>query len=426
MSKIFTNPAQNVTLTISEDKLSAWLTVHKSGRLIDEQDILALIDEAGIKFGFEDALRYIRTNNLQKEFDQPFPIAMCKAGTETPTPRYYFDMAAARRFDPIIEAANVARLTCVEEGTVLADLSESIFATQSSIYNVVGEMIVSGEKQAEYAQSIAGKNVTYDSEKGRFISTSAGYIGMDEDGIISIYDTLIINGNVEGIQDLRTPVDLLVKGNVLRSFLAVQGNISVEGDVQFSGINCAGNLSVGGVITFCRQKGLEVLGDLSCGNIRHSKILIKGTLNCGNIEGSEVVGEAGVFLPENAGIIHSTVQSAKRIEAGFVGEVESGSEVNLEITISPFLKYLLMQLTRELVHAKQSANQTMIQDLSSQISTCEKELDNELNNFLNRDVSEPAGIRIAEDVHPYVHIRIQKHEYQIRKHQTGLSIDEKN
>ncbi|MFA5510449.1 MAG: FapA family protein [Candidatus Cloacimonadaceae bacterium] len=426
MSKIFTNPAQNVTLTISEDKLSAWLTVHKSGRLIDEQDILALIDEAGIKFGFEDALRYIRTNNLQKEFDQPFPIAMCKAGTETPTPRYYFDMAAARRFDPIIEAADVAHLTCVEEGTVLADLSESIFATQSSIYNVLGEMIVTGEEQAEYAQRIVGKNVEYIAEKGRFISTCAGYIGMDEDGKINVYNTLIINGDVVGIPDLRTPVDLLIQGGIQRSFLAVQGNIKVEGDVQFSGINCGGDLSVGGSIVFCRPNGLEVLGDLSCGIIRHSKILIKGNLSCGHIQGSEVVGEKGVYLKDKAGVIHSSIQSAQRIEADFVGGAEPGSEVNLEITISPFLKSLLLQLTRELVNAKQNASLEKINDLSARIGAIEKELDNELNSFLNREIQEPAGVKILNDVHPVVHIQIHKHEYQIRKHQTGLSIDEKN
>jgi len=44
--------------------------------------VLALIDEAGIKSGFDEALDYIREHGIEKDFDKPFPIAICNITAE--------------------------------------------------------------------------------------------------------------------------------------------------------------------------------------------------------------------------------------------------------------------------------------------------------------------------------------------------------
>lgn len=421
-----TNPAGNLSLTVSEDKLSAHLTIHKSGQLINEHDILDLIDEAGIKYGFEDALRYIRKHNLEKEFDQPFPLALCKAGADNSEVKYFFDTGAARAFSPRINPAEIHQLTCVEAGTVLADLRDNIFSREGSIYNVLGEMITSGGSDEEAAQAIAGENVEYDHERGQYISTKAGYIGMDDEGRIHIHCALVVDGDLVDMPELRTPVDLIVEGAVRGSFLAVQGNLSITGELRESSINCGGDLILGEGVVSCRQPGLEVLGDMRCGRIYRSKILCKGELRSGEISASEVIGEKGVYTTVENGIIHSSVQSANRIETAFAGEDEPGSQVSLEITISPFLKDLLMQLTREIVQARQNGNQEKIEEIRARISTCETELDRELNGFLSRSSAQTAGISIAREVYPILQVRVLKHDYQIRDRRFGLSIDEKN
>ena len=425
MNDTFTNPSGNLSLRISEDKLSAWLTIHKSGKLINERDILDLLDKAGIKYGFEDALRYIRKHNLEKDFDQPFPVAMCRGGNAGTSIKRFFDPETAKAFNPRVTAEELSKLTCVEAGTVLADLSDNIFDREGSIYNVLGEMIAPTQTDLDTASALAGANVSYLPERGQYVSTRPGYISLDEDDRMHIHSELIIQGDLENAVDLRAPVDLIVEGSIKGSNLTLQGGLSVSGDIFESGISCGGDLLVGGEIRSCRLPGLEVLGDLRCGRIISSRALCKGTLRCGDIRSSEVVGEQGLYTQADAGIVESNVQSALRIDAGYVGEPEGDLESVLEITISPFLKTLMMQLTRELVHAKQSGWQDKVEEITARISTCENELDRELNEFLKRESSELAGIRVSGDVHPPLRVRVLKHEYQIRDRRSGLTIDEK-
>jgi hypothetical protein len=73
MSKILTNPDGNIKLELKDDRLSAWLTIKKDNRLIDEKDILDLLEQAGIKNGFEEAQRYMQKHSMEKDFDIPFP-----------------------------------------------------------------------------------------------------------------------------------------------------------------------------------------------------------------------------------------------------------------------------------------------------------------------------------------------------------------
>jgi len=76
MSKILTNPGGNIILELKDDRLSAWLTIKRENRLIDEKDILDLVEQAGIKNGFEEAQRYMRKHSMEKDFDIPFHLAM--------------------------------------------------------------------------------------------------------------------------------------------------------------------------------------------------------------------------------------------------------------------------------------------------------------------------------------------------------------
>ncbi|HNZ07726.1 MAG TPA: FapA family protein [Candidatus Cloacimonadota bacterium] len=425
MTDTYTNPSGNLSLRISEDKLSAWLTVHTSGKLINERDILDLIDRAGIKYGFEDALRYIRAHNLEKDFDQPFPVAMCKTGGSGNTIKRFFDVEQARAFNPRVTPEQIPSLTCVEAGTVLADLSDNIFDREGSIYNVLGEMIAPTQTDLDAATAMAGENVSYLPEKGQFVSVKSGYIALDDEDRVSVHSTLIIQGDLEGVQDLRAPVDLIVEGSIRGSGIHLQGGLSVSGDIYESGISCGGDLLVGGEIRSCRQGGLEVIGDLRCGRIISSRVLCRGLLSCSEIRSSEVVGEKGISTQADGPIIASNAQSAVRIEAGHAGEADDESETVLEITISPFLKALMMHLTRELVHAKQNGRQEEVKEIAARISTCEHELDRELNDFLVCESDQLRGVKIIGNVYPVLKVRVLKHEYKISKYQSGLSIDEK-
>ena len=113
MNKILTNLAGTLRLELRDDRLSAWLTIRSHGRLIDEQYILDLIEEAGIKTGFEEADRYMRKHGLEKDFDIPFPIAMCDRVKGESKLNYFFDLNIAKNFTGRVRPEELARLTSV-------------------------------------------------------------------------------------------------------------------------------------------------------------------------------------------------------------------------------------------------------------------------------------------------------------------------
>ena len=426
MNNTFTNKQANLILEISEDKLSAWLTIKKTGRLINEQEILELIDAAGIKYGFEGALRYARKHNLLREFDLKFPIAMCKATSIHQTINHYFDLEEAKDFSAKIDPLCISGLSCLEAGTVLADFSDNIFEREGSIYNVLGEMISFDPKQMEGDKSLAGQNVVFDSEKGRFTSTKAGYVSIDDEGRMHIIDELYVSGDLRGVQDLRLPVSLSVDGNVEDSSLWVGGNLLVTGRISQSQVYCGGDLQVKHDIQDCRKPGLEVLGSVESSFIKSTRLLCKSQLNCGGIDKSEIVGELGVRVYDDGGISNSNVQSISSIKAGFIGVQDAANFTQLEITISPFYKTLLMQLTKDLVHAKQEGSVQQAEEIAQKIGKIEVELDRELEHFLTDEDRAPAKIAISGEVQPELKVRILKHSYEIQQAQSGLYIEEKN
>ncbi|MDZ4120946.1 MAG: flagellar assembly protein A, partial [Candidatus Cloacimonadaceae bacterium] len=166
MSKIFTSSTGRVKIEVSEDAMTAMMTISRSGSLIDEREILELIDRAGIKYGLEAAVRKMNTEGDQKDFDTAFPLAICKANNATKQVRYHFD-------NPISSATDIApdmldKLTCVSEGTVIADYSFNIFEGDGSIYNIFGEM--QAEATVTDLSDICGNGVEYDPKTSRFLA----------------------------------------------------------------------------------------------------------------------------------------------------------------------------------------------------------------------------------------------------------------
>ncbi|HHE38140.1 MAG TPA: hypothetical protein ENL20_06175, partial [Candidatus Cloacimonetes bacterium] len=75
-NKVFTNPDGNIILEIADNGFSAYLTIKETQNLFDEKEISNLLQQAGIKFGFENASNYLKQKQIKKEFNQPFLIAL--------------------------------------------------------------------------------------------------------------------------------------------------------------------------------------------------------------------------------------------------------------------------------------------------------------------------------------------------------------
>lgn len=422
MSDIYTNPAGNLILEVRDDKLSAWLTIRKTGKLTDERDILDLLEKAGIKAGFDEALRYIREHNLEKDFDEAFPVAICEIVPEEVPLNLHFDAEKARQMTPEQTPETMAELTFIEAGTVLAEYSDNIFDRRGSIFNVFGEMVHTGTSDHGSREAITGDNVSYDAHTGKYTALRGGYPSLEGTGRISVIDTLVVHGSVEN-HTIKTPADLVIEGDVSGCSITTRGNITIHGNISNSTLFCEGGLTVDGDIRTCPIPGLQVLGDINCSGVVSSYVLCQGRFVFARmVEDSFVVGETGV---EGARLLGSTLQTSGDVLLEGIGEPD-GQDAILEITISPFYKALLMQLAKEMVHARQSGDPNQIAEVQERSRQCEQELDKQLNAFLHRDGNERCKVTVRGEIYPMLYLRVLKHDYTFKARQSGLEIIERD
>ncbi len=428
MSKILTNRDGNIRLELRDDRLSAWLTIHRSGRLTDERDILALIDEAGIKTGFDEAGKYMRKHGLEKDFDSPFPIAMCNRVKGETKLNYFFDLDLAKHFDGRVQPQDLEKLTCIEAGTVIADYSNNIFERQGSIYDIYGEMLQDEEFDLEAARQVAGENVSFNLDKRQFVAGRSGFVSVGEDGRISVVAKLFLAGDIQNeARELRSQADLEIGGNLTNTTLYAAGNLCVRGDLKNVKLSCRGDLSLDGQIIDCRQPGLEVGGNIRCLGIISSLVLCRGGIEFqGQITASEVVADGGINSATGS-LCGGHLESGGSVLLRELGD-PGGGETGVEITIGPYHKALLMRMTRDMIRLKDAPelNSEAIGELNLRIKACEEELDGQLNRFLTRTDADKLVLRVLGELHPPVRMRVLKHEYHIQVRKTGLEIWEKD
>ena len=429
MSKILTSKSGRVTLEISDDGMSAWMTIHRSTKLINEMEILDLIDESGIQYGFEQAVNKVRKDGLQKEYDQAFPIALCEYKPQDHQLKYYFD--PDNSIDPNHEFTPeyLNSWTCVEAGTIIADSSINLFENEGSVFNIFGTMLQYDSFDRTQSVALAGQNVSYDDKTNRYIAKATGFPYLDTDGRICILDTIIINHALEFNKDpFRCPVSMVINSSVNNGEIVCNGDVTINGNVTDAVIICESDLTVNGDIINCNKPGLHVKGSLSCNNITDSRVITKAHLSInGSVMFSHLVADKGIQGSDNSEFISGNAQSCGNIEFGTIGSLDK-TETDLEITISPYYKTLLMIKTKELISLKQQndVDPEEISILKDTITDLENMLDTELSGFLQRARTDKFHIIAHHDIYPFSSLRVLKHAYTVKNHQKGIKLYEKD
>jgi hypothetical protein len=193
-------------------------------------------------------------------------------------------------------------------------------------------------------------------------------------------------------------------------------------------IVCEGDLAVNGDIINCNKPGLHVKGSLSCNNITDSRVITKAHLHIrGTVRFSHLVADKGILGSDNSEFISGNAQSCGNIEFGTIGSSEK-TETELEITISPYYKTLLMIKTKELINLKQQddVDPEEISILKDTITDLENMLDTELSGFLQRPRTDKFHIIAQHDIYPFSSLRVLKHSYTVKNHQKGIQLYEKD
>ncbi len=425
MDNIIYSPSGAVSLHISEDKMSAWISVQKSGKIIDEQEILDLIEQNGICYGFEEALAWMADNGMEKDFNKPFPVAICKPSNSEQLLNILFDKVKTYNPDKEWTFDDVKDWTFIEQGAVLADTSYNLFTEGGSIYNVFGELTTDSANNLDLLPYI-GDNVKIDADK--IVADVTGYPYVDKNNKICVLDNLVLN---EDINNLIIPVSLAasltVNGSITGTRLSVLKNLTVTGDIRRAEIYAEGNLFVTGDIVQCQTSGVVVLEDIKVRRILDSLVICKGLLSFDNIiSGSRVIAEKQVVGNIEMSVISgSQIQTSGSIEAATIGNTDS-IETELEVTISPFTKERMTQLTKAIIKLKESPdlNAGNIVRVEKELHDMEVQLSDDLNIFLKDSNSATRYVKAFQDIYPGVYIRVLKNTYTIKKYQTNAEFYE--
>lgn len=425
MNKILKNKSGNLILELRQETASAWLTIKRSGRLIDEQEILDLLDEAGIKTGFDEALEYIRLHSLEKEYDIPFPIALShiQEGSTQIKLNYHFDKSLSEEKLKQLDLYQLSELSYAEAGNIIAEYSDNIFEREGSIYDIFGELIIPPEVDEAEAKALAGTNVSYEARE--YTALKSGYPYIDSKGRICILDSYICQvQDLPSLQAIRSPLALTLVGDLTGYNIAVANRLIIQGSLIDCSVFCEKDLVVEGDIRACHHAGIQVLGSLSVKNVDTSKLLVRQDIEySGSIQDSElyVDGDICGIGPESA-IMGGITQSSGNIDVAIAGGKD---QTEIEIAISPFYRALLMQMTKEMVRLRQEDDEDAINSLQARIRRTEAELDSQLNLFLKRSAEEKRSITIREQVNANTVFRILKQFYHIKNPQKGIKLIEK-
>ena len=426
MNKVLKNKSGNVILELRQDTGSAWLTIRRSTRLIDEQDILDLLDEAGIKTGFDEALQLMRKRGLEKEYDIPFPIAVSHTEEQQREVKinYHFDFSLDAEGMENLKLQDLAQLSYAQAGDCLASYSDNIFEREGSIYDIFGELITPLQIDETEAVKQAGINVRY--ADNEFIAETTGYPYLDSMGRICILSELMLRAESCTNEALiRSPLALKITGDIENCNIAVANNLQIIGNVRNCSIHCDKDLVIQGMIQECRNPGIQVLGSLRVQSIANSRILVREDIHFeSEIINCQIACDGSIFgLSSDSTITGGISQAGNDIRIGIAGGED---DTEIEIAISPFYRSLLMQMTKELVRYKEDEDEEAVQNLRTRISRCETELDNQLNSFLKRSTDQKKTVVVSSTVHPKTLFRILKHVYQIKTAQNGIELVEKD
>lgn len=414
MPKTFSSPSGRVIIEVADDAMSAMMTILQSGKLIDEKEITDLIDSTGIKYGLLEAVQLMDKQGLQKDFNIPFPIAVCKTGSGPRKLRYHFESTFSNPSE--LENADPAGLTCVEPDTVLADYSYNVFSGDGSVYNIFGEMIQNSADEAANVMELAGEGVHYDTEHSRFIATCTGYPYLDKKGRICLADNIVLSSGLSN-RTFRSPLSIVINGTVENCDIGCGADLIVNGNLTNSKLYCQGSLIVNGNIESCKDAFVHVMGDVSCSGIHGTRLICKGKLSFANdISGCQLICEKGIAGKDSACVLHDgNIQCSGSVMAGFLGNPET-NPLEIEITISAYYKNLLMIRTKELIRAKQEENPDpqLVSSLNEEIKALEQSLDEDMTRFLAEDRDEKLCVKADQIIYPGTTIRILKHTYHIK------------
>lgn len=388
--KVYTNSAKNLTVKISEDNLSAYLTINDDTGMIDEKEITKLINTAGITSGFDEAEKLNKQNNIRKELNVPFLIAKGANPLADSDITYQFDKENCYNPEVSYDIYKLDSFEKINKHQVLAELK--ITDVSEPGLDIFGNQVSSGVTSSLNANDLLGDNVYHAEKENKILALKDGYPFID-------------NQN-----KLHVKSDFFINENIIDKDLKIYGDITIDGVITNSRVEVIGNLRVKGNISDCKNKGVFVNGDVNIEYAENARIVCNGILTINkNIRFSNLHSEKKIIGEEDSSIANCLLQCGNNITLSNVGSPFSVL-TEIEITALPYLKEMIREIQDKLENTRSNPdeNEEIIPLLSSELKEMEEEYEKRMDELLQDELTD-FHITVFEKVYPETHIRIFKH-----------------
>lgn len=412
MSDIFESESGNFVIEVSDDKFSAFMTIKPNDGFIDEKELVDLIERTNISFGFEEAQTQVLSKEIQKNFGQPFPLAI---GIKPKDPEIEFSplIDTDKCYHPTIgnQFHLLKNLLKIQKGEPLAHL----FITKKSEagINIYGEEVDPGNYENQLIDNYLGDNVSYSQERGQIIAEKSGYPYMDDLYRIHVRSEFVLDQNLDmTFDDMDFFGSLLIHGDVIDKVkLKLNGDLTVFGDINDAEVDVCGNIIVEGDIVNCKSPGVMASGKISFTSAENSKIVAGDKINFKrNIHFCRVVAEKGLYGNEDSSsLVGGVYQSGEHIEVAIIGNT-GGIGTEVEISISPYTKEKMLSISKQMMKLKELdlTESDEYSEFQEELSSLEMKLEEEINTMLKNQDNLPKHIMVFKKVFPGTYIRVLK------------------
>jgi len=292
--------------------------------------------------------------------------------------------------------------------------------------NIFGDEVETQSSEKILISQYIGENVEYEHDRGQIIATESGYTWIDDLGRINIKSHFVIDEEINiDYENFYLFGSLTIKGSVSDGAnLKIDGDLYIEKDVEDSTIYCTGNIKVFGNILNCKQEGITAEGDIIFNNAENSRLACGGKISFEkNVHFCKLMAEKGVYGDEeNSSIVGGVIQSGEHIEAAIIGNA-SMMNTEAEISISPFTKEKMLQLTKQIMKMREyeKTDTTEFLKMTEQLQELEDKLEYEINRALRNDDMVPKHILAFKKIFPGVYNRILKKSLNITERHERVS-----
>jgi len=316
-------------LTVSEDKLNAFLSIKKESTVsFTLQDIKDYLEEKGIKYGIVDDEKISDYLENKESLDTPLKVAEGKSpetGTDASI-KYYFDTDPLKigtvKKGGTIDFKDRGDIPQVKKGDLLAEKFPAVEGAAG--HDVYGRYLtVSKPKDTTLRK---GKGTSISEDKLKLYAETGGVPEISAVGKVYVSPRLEISGGVglkTGHVDFDGKIDVIgtiqggyrVRGNSLKANEILKAEIEMDGDISVHGGIIGAKIKGGGSISamYVHESDIEVLGDVLV-----EKEIIDSKINT-----------SGACIARSGPILSSRVSAKKGIQA-----IQIGSEISKPCSLS--------------------------------------------------------------------------------------------